>query len=220
MMAAMDDTTQARIRWFHLTPGRFVIGLLAVEVLLWLSERIGWPGWHKGYAVLTGVASVGLAMLLVLGWFAVSLFFRWRFQFSIRLLLALVVVVAILCSWLAVEKEQARRQRLAVEAIRKVSGCADYSLRVDPSFTTVLTGETPRSRWPGNLLEPDFFSDVSGVTFRNKHITDVELVQLKEIRGLQWLDLACTNVTDAGLEPLRGLENAQAALARFRPGRG
>ena len=43
-MAAMDDTTQARIRWFHLTPGRVVIGLLAVEVLLWLSEtdRLAW----------------------------------------------------------------------------------------------------------------------------------------------------------------------------------
>jgi hypothetical protein len=41
-MAIMDATAQ--VRWFHLTPGRFVIGLLAVEVLLWASERFGWLG--------------------------------------------------------------------------------------------------------------------------------------------------------------------------------
>ena len=29
--------------------------------LLWLSDRFGWLGWHKGYAVLTGVAG-GVAM--------------------------------------------------------------------------------------------------------------------------------------------------------------
>ena len=69
-MTGMDDTPQARIRWFHLTPDRLVIGLLAVEVLLWLWERFGWLGWHKGYAVLTAVATVGVAMLLMLFWCA------------------------------------------------------------------------------------------------------------------------------------------------------
>ena len=97
----MDAPTQTR--WFHLTPGRFVIGLLAVEGLLWLSDRFGWLGWHKGYAVLTGVASVGVAMVLMLVWFAVAVVFRRRFQFSMRSLLVLVVVVAVPCSWLAVE---------------------------------------------------------------------------------------------------------------------
>ena len=56
----MDATTQPRTRWFHLTPGRFVVALLAVEVLLWLSERFGWLGWHKGYAVVTDAAAVGV----------------------------------------------------------------------------------------------------------------------------------------------------------------
>ena len=83
----MDDTTQARVRWFHLTPGRFVLLLLAVEVLLWLSDRFGWLGWHKGYAVLTAVAMVGVGMLLMLVWFVVALVFRRRFQFSLRSLL-------------------------------------------------------------------------------------------------------------------------------------
>ena len=34
----MNATTHAPVRWFHLTPGRCVIGLLAVEGLLWLCR--------------------------------------------------------------------------------------------------------------------------------------------------------------------------------------
>ena len=46
------------LRWFDLTPGRWLAALLAVEGLLWLSERFGWPAWQKGYAALTGMALV------------------------------------------------------------------------------------------------------------------------------------------------------------------
>jgi len=93
-------TTDPQARWFHPTPDRFVLLLLAVECLLWLSERFGWLGWHKCYAVLTAVASVGVAMLGMFVWFAVAVAFRRRFQFSLRSLLVLVVVVALPCSWL------------------------------------------------------------------------------------------------------------------------
>lgn len=71
----MDDTTQALVHWFHLTPSRFVLALLAVDVLLWLSDRFGWLGWHMGYAVLTCVASVGVGMVLMLAWFGLALVF-------------------------------------------------------------------------------------------------------------------------------------------------
>ena len=78
--------------WYRLTPDRLVIGLLAVECLLWLSERFQWFAFdqHKGWTVLIAVAVVGGAMLVMLGWFISSLLFRWRFQFSIRSLLVLV----------------------------------------------------------------------------------------------------------------------------------
>lgn len=90
--------SQPTRRWFHPTPDRLVLTLLAVEGLLWLSDRLGWPTWHKGYTVLIAVASAAVAMLLMLGWLAASLAFRWRFQFGIRSLLVLVVAVAIPCS--------------------------------------------------------------------------------------------------------------------------
>ena len=79
-MTIMDDTTQARARWFQPTPGHVVVGLLAVECLLWLSERFRWLPWHKGYAVLMGVAAVGVAMLLMFARFGVALSFGGDFS--------------------------------------------------------------------------------------------------------------------------------------------
>ena len=62
------------IRRYRITSDRVVVGLLVLECLLWLSQRFGWLPWHKGYAVLTAVASVGVAILLMPVWFAVALF--------------------------------------------------------------------------------------------------------------------------------------------------
>ncbi len=47
-----------KLRRLWPTPGWLVVGLLVVEWLLWISERLGWPAWHKGYAVLSYVATV------------------------------------------------------------------------------------------------------------------------------------------------------------------
>ena len=49
-------------RWYRLTPDRLVLLLLAVEGLLWLSERFCWFPFnqHKGWTVLIAVASVGV----------------------------------------------------------------------------------------------------------------------------------------------------------------
>jgi len=104
-----------RTHRFRLTPDRLILSLLIAECLLWLSNWLGWPAWHKGYAVLTCVAMVGLGMIAMLGWFLVAVFFRWRFQFGIRTLLLLVVVVAVPCSWFAVERRQ-RSQTLEGKA--------------------------------------------------------------------------------------------------------
>ena len=105
----MADASECktRCRWFRLTPGCLVLGLLAVEGFLLLSEHFQWFAFnrHKGWTVLIGMADVVVAMLLMFLWFLAALIFRWRFQFSIRSLLLLTVVVAIPCSWLAVEME-------------------------------------------------------------------------------------------------------------------
>ena len=230
----MNDTTQARLRWFHLTPGRFVIGLLAVEVLPWLSDRFGWLGWHKGYAVLTGVAAVGAAMLLMLEWFGVALIFRWRFQFSLRSLLAMVIVVALPCSWMAVEMKKAKDQEAAVAAIEKTQGNVIYddvtwgSAKVKSGFGWGQNAKPSGPDWLCNLVGHNFVSDVAvahmGPTttdsdlecFRalpeitalwlsGTQVTNKALEHVMGLTRLKMLDLAHTQVTDAGVEHLKDL---------------
>jgi hypothetical protein len=183
------------VRWYRLTPDRLVLGLLGVEGLLWLSDRLCWPVWHKGYAVLTAVAVVGVAMLLMLGWFAVALVFRWRFQFSIRSLLVLVVVIAVPCSWMAAEMKKAREQ---AEAINKLDAIVIYGDAGDSSATAA----PPRGTvWLRTLLGNEFFYDAVRVDLNS----DTRMDRLKELAQLHILILSGDDVTDAGLQHLEGL---------------
>ena len=216
----MDDTTQAPIRWFHLTPGRFVIALLAVEAILWLSESLGWPVWHKGYAVLTGLAVVVMALLLMFVWFALALLFGWRFQFSLRSLLALVVVVALPCSWLAVEMKKAKQQAEEVAEIRKWSEVAInaatyifqkeiYDYQVDERGRLLANRRPQAPAWLLRLLGDDFFAQVHEVIFCADQTTDADLEHLKRLDRLQVLTIVQTQITDAGLGNLKHLNQLQ-----------
>ena len=202
IMTSMDNTTQARIRWFHLTPGRVVIALLAVEALLWLSDRFQWPTWHKGYAVLIAVASVAVVFVVMLLWFVVALVCRGRFQFSIRSLLVLTVAVAIPFSWLAVEMNAAREQKEAVKAIKK-----DAWVPYEYQLGALLPNpQPPEPLWLRSLLGDDFFESVAFVHFFSQTlVTDAVMVQLKGLAQVN-LDLQRTEITDAGLEHLNGLK--------------
>ena len=195
-MTEMTDP-DPKPRWYRLTPDRLVIGLLVVECLLWLSERFQWPIWHKGYPVMIAVAMVGLAFLIMLFWFIASLLFRWRFQFSIRSLLVMVVVAAIPCSWLAVEMKKAREQKEAVAAIEKFGAPIQYDFP---------WGSEPE--WLRKLLGDDFFG-VVGACIYSTQITDAGLAHLAGLTQLQFLYLDDTQITDAGLANLAGLTRLQ-----------
>ena len=199
-----------KLRWYRLTPDRFVIALLVVECLLWLSERFQWFPFnlHKGWTVLITVAAVGFAFLVVLVWFIASLLFRSRFQFGIRSLLVLVVVVAIPFSWLAVEMKAAKMQWEVVGEIEK-GGCGivQYDYEFDASDEYMPGGEPPGPSWLRNLLGDDFLSHV-------RHVgrgpgSDATWAHFKELPQLSELNLNYTNVTDAELEHLRGLPHLQ-----------
>jgi hypothetical protein len=186
-----------RPRWFHLTPDRLVLLLLAAEGLLWLSDRLGWPVWHKSYAVLTAIASVGVAFLVMLLWFIAAVIFRLRFQFSIRSLLVLTVAVALPCSWLAVEMKNAREQTEAVEAIGKLGGQVIYDWQLDANGSPTYRTQPTTPAWLRSLLGDYFFAEVVGVG------KNAELEYLTRFTKLQGLNLRGTNVTDAWLKQLK-----------------
>ncbi len=191
------EKKQPALRWFYPTPSRLFVVLLAVEGLLLLSER--W--FPKGWAVLTAIAAVGVTMLLMFLWWLAALCFRWRFQFSLRSLLVLTVVVAVPFSWLAVEMKGARKQREAVGAIRKLGGWIVY----DYEQPTIPNPQPPGPEWLRKLLGNDFFANVVLVNLGGMQATDGELEHIKELTQLQDLWLYGGHVTDEGVKHLKGL---------------
>jgi hypothetical protein len=190
-------TDKPKLRWFQPTPGRLLVVLLAVEGLLWLSERLGSPEWHKGYAVLVAIACVGVALLVMFLWFIAALCFRWRFQFSLRSLLVLTVAVAVPCSWLAAEMRNERREKAAADALH-----ADRVGRAGGRVWVELT-------WLGELLQDDSLVRVVAVDFSGESTTDARLVRIQEFSQLETLWLEKSRVSDAGLGHLQELSQLQ-----------
>jgi hypothetical protein len=96
-------------------------------------------------------------------------FRRW-YQYSLRTLMIVVTLFALLCSWFAVKLGQARRQREAVEALIK-SGCIvhyDYESGLG-GFWKPNT-PPPRPAWLYYLLGIDFFCNVTEITSRAKKV--------------------------------------------------
>ena len=106
------------------------------------------------------IAAVGAVFVLMLLWFLVALAFRRRFQFSLRSLLLLVVVVAIPCSWLATEMKAARRQRDSAKAVDEFGGQVTYDYELDPPY---LPPKPPGPAWIYERLGIDMLADVVGL---------------------------------------------------------
>jgi hypothetical protein len=215
------NAAESKRRWYHLTPDRAIVALLAVECLLWLSYRLGCPTWHKGYAVLTGVATLGVAFLVMLLWFLGSLLCRRRFQFSIRSLFTLVLIVALSFGWLATETKKARQQKELVDQIGKRS--VGYDWQHDAKGSASPNAQPPEPIPVRKLVGDDFFSDVDRLTlggdpFGNasdidpKQTTDSSLEHIKGFSQIKELNLEATPVTDRGLEHLQGLKQLRRLI--------
>ena len=112
---------------------------------------------------------------------------RW-FQYSLRSLFLLTLVVAIGMSWLAVTMRNQRQQTRVARAIERAGG-------------SVASERT----WLGKLLGDDSLANVTHVYNCGKPISDADLANFQGLSQLQWLNLAGSNVTDAGLVYLQGL---------------
>jgi hypothetical protein len=227
-------------RWYHPTPARFFIGLLAVQVFLLLSEHFQWFWFNerKGWTVLIALGVVLLAVLVMLLWGLVCLLLRRRFQFAVRSLLVFLVAVSVPLGWFAWEMRKARRQREAVERIVELGGSVGYDYQVDANGDWVDGAESTTPIWLRRLLGDDFFCDVMTVdcqltafgdndvrhlqrlanlrtlTLPATQITDKGLAQLGEMTRLEALNLSGTKVTDAGLEHLKGLTSLSGLNVR------
>ena len=148
---------------------------------------------------------IGAAFVAMLLWFLAAVVFRLRFQFSIRSLLMLMVVVAIPCSWLA----EARKQREIVVEIEKAGGEVHYDFQLDPSFNGVSGAKPPGPAWLRKWLGDDLLVNVTWVSLHDRDVGDAEVQRLKGLPQLQWLDLSYTKLSDAGLKHIEGLTQLQ-----------
>ena len=208
-------------RWYCPTPGWLIYGSLLVTGLLWLSNWLGWPVWHKGYAVLAAVAGVGVVLAVMLLWWLVALVFRWRFQFRLRTLLVLTVVVALPCSWLGLEMKRAKQQRDAVAAIRRLGGNAIHDREFDVTasddgdlLVCLAQINPPAPLWLRTLVGNDFFTTVDHVTLRVEHagaraLSPEELHDLRDLLDGKPVHRARITFTDAGLEYIRCLKQVK-----------
>lgn len=226
-MAPAPPTAETKPRWFQPTPGRVLLLLLAVEAILFLSERYRWFPFnnHKGWTVLIAIATLIATMALLFLWFLVALCFRRRFQFSLRTLMATTVVVAIPFSWLAAEMQKAREQEAAVDALVSVGCNVGYVNELFPDADGRISfegwsngrGYGNKNYFSDSILQPvlnrleellgkDFFTDVINVRFTDTSATDANVQYVKSLPRLEYLSLANTDVTDDGVECLKGLK--------------
>ena len=221
----MTDPSPTR-RHFRPTPVWLIYGLLVVEGLLWLSERFQWFAFnhHKGWTVLIGVAVVGVAMILMLGWLIVSLIFRWRFQFSIRSLLVLVVAVAIPSSWLTVEIKAARKQRETIAMLRAAGLKVYYDCELDEDGYRDPRRQLSWPAWWREFMGVDMLATAARVetqpimignfggfsTFCRQEVGDDQLALLSQLVHLRHLDLSGVPIMTSRLTCLEGLTELES----------
>jgi hypothetical protein len=160
---------------------------------------------------------------------------RWRFQFSLLCLMVLPVLVAIPVGWMAVETRRAKKQREAVEAIRK-TGRVTYDYELGPPYRRVANSELPILERVRHLLPDDCFatpvhamckvassSDLEHLACLTQltyidliayQMTDADLEHLERLTKLECLILYSPNVTDAGLQHLKALNNLECLVLR------
>ena len=118
---------------------------------------------------------------------------RGRYQFSIR---GLLLLITVLCVWLALQVNGARRQRDAVRAIEQVAfnGVAyDYQLD-DGEFS-----DTARPRVPAVFVDAlgiDFFANVAEVELFGRGACDA-LPHVRTLRTVTDICFGCTTFSIA-----------------------
>jgi hypothetical protein len=129
---------------------------------------------------------------------------RWL-RFRLRTLLVLVVVLSVPLGWVAMNMQQARRQREAVKAILEAGGVVWYRFEMGDGY-----GYGIKQFFVGTssaLLGKDMVDSVGSVRLGGQQITDDNIASLTEFEDLLSLHLLGTRITDGGLEHIRGLRN-------------
>lgn len=197
------DLPRTKPRWYVPTPAKFLLAVLIVQSILFLSTYYQWFWFNrnKGYTVLITVAATAILLVLLALAVGVSQFFKSKAQFSLATLLLMVPVMAIPCGWLAREVALARELQ---DLTKSMSGSGDLD------FKFFLSGRIPAPVKPQRSLLADFLKDWLGeYVFKDVdwRYANCNGKMPKGIRLLKRLEsLTCQSATDADMAYLRGLD--------------
>ena len=154
---------------------------------------------------------------------------RW-FQFSLKAVLVVIMLVSVPLAWLAYERNEVRKREAAIASLQTLGGIVkfDSTRPFRPNWLRPLLGQ----KSPGEVVNvyhlKNKFTDadlaqVAGMTelrslvLENTQVTDAGLVHLASLTKLKKLDLDGTQVTDAGVVHLGGLTKLERLeLSRTR----
>ncbi len=91
---------------------------------------------------------------------------RW-YQYSLRTLFVLTLIVSLLMSWHATKMKRATAQKNAVEAILAAGGTVEYDYQFDEQGISIKGATGRRPAWLRDLLGPDYFDTVAHVTVKS-----------------------------------------------------
>ncbi len=146
---------------------------------------------------------------------------RW-YQYSLRSLLLLTLLCAILCSWLAVKINQGKRQKAAVDALKAKGFQISYDYEVDRDGNPRPNGALNVPKWLRYCLGDDCFATVVGVqapfgfTFGGIGgfhtvcgVTDDDLRPLTDLPHVKFLSLSGGQISDSALRRMRNLSELE-----------
>src|SRR5262245_12889285 len=78
------STSPAAGRWYLPTMDKFLLAVLLMEVVFYLSQHFKWFSFnnHKGHTALITIAATAACLLVMVVWFAMGRFFKVKSQFS------------------------------------------------------------------------------------------------------------------------------------------
>jgi hypothetical protein len=124
---------------------------------------------------------------------------RW-FRFSLRMLL---VIVTVLCVWLGVKVNAARRQKAAVEAFLKAGGSFSYDyetvqVRVDPDrLAGVPNAVPPEPQWMRVCFGDDLFHSVVEFILVSHEISQADFSKLNGAPDVWYLIFTDLKIIDS-----------------------
>jgi Leucine-rich repeat (LRR) protein len=130
---------------------------------------------------------------------------RRRFQFSLRSLLLLLTLCAVLPCW---KFNRVWNQRMVVAEIQR--RCPLATIEYDYQDRRLGTPPSPPGpAWARSVLGDDFFTNVTELTIAQPGLDDALLRQIAKLSGVKTLDTNSNQVTDAGLAHVASMRNLE-----------